>query len=59
VARFHSSIARPIKLKNTLPPLASNICGAASHRACGYDSSDAAVGGHALIRWRNATILPR
>ena len=26
---------------------------------CGYDPSDAAVGGHAPIRWRNATILPR
>jgi hypothetical protein len=32
---------------------------AGSHRACGYDPSDAAVGGHAPIRWRNATILPR
>jgi hypothetical protein len=32
---------------------------AASHRACGYDPSDAAVGGHAPIRCRNATILPR
>ena len=32
---------------------------AASHRACGYDSSDVAVGGHAPIRCRNATILPR
>ena len=31
----------------------------AFHRACGYDSSDAAVGGHAPIRCRNATILPR
>jgi hypothetical protein len=31
----------------------------ASHRTCGYDPSDAAVGGHALIRCRNATILPR
>ena len=29
------------------------------HRACGYDPSDAAVGGHAPIRCRNATILPR
>jgi hypothetical protein len=26
---------------------------------CGYDPSDAAVGGHAPIRCRNATILPR
>ncbi len=32
---------------------------AASHRACGYNLSDAAVGGHAPIRCRNATILPR
>ena len=32
---------------------------AESHRACGYDPSDAAVGGHAPIRCRNATILPR
>jgi len=29
------------------------------HRACGYGPSDAAVGGHAPIRCRNATILPR
>ncbi len=32
---------------------------AVSHRACGYDPSDAAVGGHAPIRCRNATIFPR
>lgn len=29
------------------------------HRACGYDGFDAAMGGHAPIRCRNATILPR
>src|SRR6266576_5256753 len=31
-ARFHSSIAGPIMLRNTLPPLASNdlLCGAAA-----------------------------
>ena len=32
---------------------------AASHRACGYDPSDAAMGGHAPIRCRNATIFPK
>ena len=31
----------------------------AASRRCIYDSSDAAVGGHAPIRCRNATILPR
>jgi hypothetical protein len=29
------------------------------YNACGYDPSDAAVGGHAPIRCRNATILPK
>ena len=36
---------------------ASPLC--AASRACGYDTSDAFVGGHAPIRCRSATILPR
>src|SRR6266849_2728258 len=46
-----------LPLRNALPPLRSEW--AASHRACGYDSADAPGGGHAPIRCRNATILPR
>jgi hypothetical protein len=48
-----TSLLRFIKIQNVI------WIGDMSYRACGYDPSDAAVGGHAPIRCRNATILPR
>ena len=37
----------------------AGLSGGVPSSACVYDPSDAAVGGHAPIRCRNATILPR
>ena len=58
-ARFHSTFAAPGLMRNTLSPLRSNELLGGVARACGYDSADAPGGGHAPIRCRNATILPR
>ena len=48
-----------LTLQSVFTPLASNGVLVVSLRAYGYDPSDLAVGGHAPIRCRNATILPR